>query len=98
MAARVILIFTPLTDRERHDCSLPIQHGKFYFEDGYPDSHLFTDAEVLRRDWSLRVMMRYDCRLTHLTTTTPGCSVSENEQPFSLLPSALCPLPSSKQM
>lgn len=43
--------FDPLRDREQHDLRLPIQHGKFYFEDAYPDSHLFADAEVLRRDW-----------------------------------------------
>ena len=43
--------FNPLTDREQHERNLPIQHGKFYFEDTYPDSHLFADAEVLRRSW-----------------------------------------------
>jgi predicted AlkP superfamily pyrophosphatase or phosphodiesterase len=25
--------FNPLTDREQHDLTQPIQHGKFYFED-----------------------------------------------------------------
>ncbi|MDX2216876.1 MAG: alkaline phosphatase family protein [Oculatellaceae cyanobacterium bins.114] len=43
--------FSPFRDREQHDCDRPIQHGKFYFEDSYPDSHLFADAEVLRQDW-----------------------------------------------
>ena len=38
-----------IEDREQHRLDLPIQHGKFYFEDHYPDSHLFLDAESLRR-------------------------------------------------
>jgi predicted AlkP superfamily pyrophosphatase or phosphodiesterase len=49
--------FNPLTDREQHDRALPIQHGKFYFEDEYPDSHLFADAETLRRDWEPDFML-----------------------------------------
>ncbi|WP_053373153.1 alkaline phosphatase family protein [Paenibacillus sp. FJAT-27812] len=40
--------FNPITDRHQHDESKPIQHGIFYFEDQYPDSHLFVDAENLR--------------------------------------------------
>jgi len=40
--------FNPLTDRHQHDESKPIQHGVFYSEDHYPDSHLFMDAEYLR--------------------------------------------------
>ena len=36
-------------DRHTHDTSLPIQHGHFYYADHYPDSHLFADAESLRR-------------------------------------------------
>ncbi|MFF2090595.1 alkaline phosphatase family protein [Paenibacillus sp. NPDC058174] len=40
--------FNPVTDRHQHDESKPIQHGAFYFEDHYPDSHLFADAEYLR--------------------------------------------------
>ncbi len=43
--------FEPMTDREQHDKNQPIQHGKFYFEDSYPDSHLFADAEDLRKRW-----------------------------------------------
>jgi predicted AlkP superfamily pyrophosphatase or phosphodiesterase len=44
--------FNLFEDREQHDLTQPIQHGKFYFEDAYPDSHVFADAEVLRRDWN----------------------------------------------
>jgi len=40
--------FNPVRDRHQHDESKPIQHGAFYFEDHYPDSHLFADAEYLR--------------------------------------------------
>lgn len=31
---------------------LPIQYGHFYYEDHYPDSHLFDDAEHLRLTYS----------------------------------------------
>lgn len=43
--------FEPCEDREQHCAARPIQHGKFYFADAYPDSHLFIDGEVLRREW-----------------------------------------------
>lgn len=36
-------------DRHTSDRELPIQHGHFYWVDHYPDSHLFSDAESLRR-------------------------------------------------
>jgi len=41
--------FNFIEDREQHNPELPIQHGMFYFEDHYPDSHLFLDGESLRR-------------------------------------------------
>jgi len=41
--------FNPMLDRHQHDESRAIQHGSFYFEDHYPDTHLFADAEYLRR-------------------------------------------------
>jgi predicted AlkP superfamily pyrophosphatase or phosphodiesterase len=44
--------FNPITDRHQHDESKPIQHGIFYFEDSYPDSHLFVDAEYLRATYN----------------------------------------------
>jgi hypothetical protein len=40
--------FNPVTDRHQHNVLRPIQHGSFYFEDQYPDSHVFADAEYLR--------------------------------------------------
>ncbi|MFP4979256.1 alkaline phosphatase family protein [Paenibacillus sp. CN-4] len=44
--------FDPAADRHQHDPAKPIQHGMFYFEDHYPDSHLFADAEHLRRTYA----------------------------------------------
>lgn len=44
--------FNPLRDRHQHDEQLPIMHGSFYFEDQYPDSHLFADAEFLRQAYN----------------------------------------------
>ncbi|WP_003543788.1 alkaline phosphatase family protein [Desulfotomaculum nigrificans] len=40
--------FDPVRDREQSDTTLTIQQGKFYFDDAYPDSHLFYDGEILR--------------------------------------------------
>jgi predicted AlkP superfamily pyrophosphatase or phosphodiesterase len=42
--------FDRIEDRQQHEPGKPIQHGSFYFEDSYPDSHLFIDAEILRRN------------------------------------------------
>ena len=41
--------FEQLRDRDQHSSERPIQHGRFYWEDTYPDSHLFADAETLRQ-------------------------------------------------
>ena len=41
--------FEAARDRHIDDLELPIQHGHFYYADHYPDSHLFADAESLRR-------------------------------------------------
>lgn len=41
--------FDAARDRHTDDPALPIQHGHFYYDDHYPDSHLFDDAENLRR-------------------------------------------------
>jgi predicted AlkP superfamily pyrophosphatase or phosphodiesterase len=40
--------FQAARDRHSETPQLPIQHGHFYYEDHYPDSHLFADAESLR--------------------------------------------------
>lgn len=44
--------FLPARDRHTDDKTLAIQHGHFYYDDTYPDSHLFDDGESLR--------LRYD--------------------------------------
>jgi predicted AlkP superfamily pyrophosphatase or phosphodiesterase len=42
--------YDPINDREVDDESLPIQHGRFYSEDEYPDVELFfTAAHLVRR-------------------------------------------------
>ncbi|MNM14659.1 Type I phosphodiesterase / nucleotide pyrophosphatase [compost metagenome] len=41
--------FDPQRDRHTHAPKLPIQHGLFYWDDRYPDSHLLADGEYLRR-------------------------------------------------
>lgn len=44
--------FHAVRDRHSDTPELPIQHGHFYYEDHYPDSHLFADAESLRLRYS----------------------------------------------
>ncbi|MEC1178678.1 alkaline phosphatase family protein [Metasolibacillus meyeri] len=39
--------FSPMEDRIQLDKELPINNGLFYFEDHYPDSHLFAEAAWL---------------------------------------------------
>ena len=39
--------FNPFTDRIQLDTEWPITDGIFYFEDHYPDSHVFADAQFL---------------------------------------------------
>ena len=41
--------FDFIKDREQRKPENPIQYGKFYWEDGYPDSHLLMDGEILRQ-------------------------------------------------
>lgn len=40
--------FSPLSDRIQLDSESVISNGIYYFEDNYPDSHVFADAEFLR--------------------------------------------------
>ena len=42
----------PYRDRFTQDPDKLIQYGLFYAEDHYPDSHLFFDAEFLRRQYN----------------------------------------------
>ncbi|EJF90454.1 alkaline phosphatase family protein [Bartonella tamiae] len=39
--------FNPIEDRLLINSHEPIQYGMFYWQDDYPDSHLFADAEML---------------------------------------------------
>jgi len=41
--------YDPIDDREVDDESLPIQHGRFYTRDEYPDQELFNIAAMLVR-------------------------------------------------
>ena len=41
--------YDPIEDREVDDVSLPIQHGRFYTQDEYPDPDLFATAGLLVR-------------------------------------------------
>ena len=42
-----------------------IQHGLYYFEDEYPDSHLFLDAEFLRRSFAPDFLLAHSMNIDH---------------------------------
>lgn len=44
--------FDYIEDREQENEIAAIQYGKFYFDDSYPDSHLFLDGHVLLKKYS----------------------------------------------
>ena len=68
--------FDRFGDREQHNNSFPIQHGKFYFDDTYPDSHLFADAEVLRQSCHPELMLVHPMGLDY----TGHCFGSDSKQ------------------
>ncbi|QXE17923.1 alkaline phosphatase family protein [Clostridium sp. 001] len=43
--------FNNMRHRQLHDDDLNIQHGIYYFDDSYPDTHLFLDGEYLRNTY-----------------------------------------------
>ena len=49
--------FNPVTDRQVIDEELIIQYGLYYWEDHYPDSHLYADAEHLRVQYNPDFML-----------------------------------------
>ncbi|MEB3212650.1 MAG: alkaline phosphatase family protein [Leptolyngbyaceae bacterium] len=49
--------FEAWCDRDQHRIDFPIQHGRFYWDDSYPDSHLFVDAEMLRQAYTPDFML-----------------------------------------
>lgn len=46
-----------LTDRIQHDSSQLIQHGMFYSEDTYPDTHVFADAQAIIQTYAPDLMV-----------------------------------------
>lgn len=57
--------FEPWRDRDQHSDATPIQHGRFYWDDGYPDSHLFADAEMLRQRHQPDFMLVHPMGIDH---------------------------------
>ncbi|MDA0672248.1 MAG: alkaline phosphatase family protein [Cyanobacteria bacterium] len=57
--------FDPISDRDQHDVTLPIQHGRFYWADSYPDSHLLADAEILRQQHTPDFLLVHPMGIDH---------------------------------
>lgn len=49
--------FDPVNDRIMNNPDSDIQHGVFYYDDYYPDSHLFLDGEYLRKTYNLDFLL-----------------------------------------
>jgi predicted AlkP superfamily pyrophosphatase or phosphodiesterase len=49
--------FMHFKDRVQFTADAKIQHGIYYFEDQYPDSHVYTDAEYLRQQFEPDFML-----------------------------------------
>jgi len=61
--------FDRVDDKETDDVSLPIQHGRFYTEDEYPDIELFTTAAHLVRKFSPDYLLVHPMGMDYLGET-----------------------------
>lgn len=57
--------FDAVRDRHTIDELLTIQYGHFYYEDNYPDSHLFVDAEHLRYRYDPDFLLVHPMNIDH---------------------------------
>ena len=61
--------YDPIEDREVDDVHLPIQHGRFYLRDEYPDLELFQTAAMLVRRFSPDYMLLHPMGMDYLGET-----------------------------
>jgi predicted AlkP superfamily pyrophosphatase or phosphodiesterase len=61
--------FNLLEDREVDDPTLPIQHGRFYSEDSYPDKEVFAAAGMLVRRFIPDYMLVHPMGMDYLGET-----------------------------
>ena len=66
----------PIEDREVDDKSLPIQHGRFYTQDDYPDIELFATAGMLVRRFNPDYLLVHPMGMDN-TGETHGADSSE---------------------
>lgn len=58
--------FDTQTQRFQLEGEGDIQHGIFYWEDAYPDSHLFADGEFLRKQYHPDFLVVHSMNIDHL--------------------------------
>jgi predicted AlkP superfamily pyrophosphatase or phosphodiesterase len=68
--------FDRIEDREVDDESLPIQHGRFYTQDEYPDVELFATAAMLARRFYPDYLLVHPMGMDH-TGETHGSNSAE---------------------
>jgi predicted AlkP superfamily pyrophosphatase or phosphodiesterase len=68
--------FDPIDDREVDDPSLPIQHGRFYMRDEYPDFELFLTAASLVRKYKPDYLLLHPMGMDY-TGETYGADTAE---------------------
>jgi predicted AlkP superfamily pyrophosphatase or phosphodiesterase len=68
--------YDPIEDREVDDASLPIQHGRFYTQDEFPDIDLFASAGMLVRKFDPDYLLVHPMGMDY-TGETYGADSSE---------------------
>ena len=68
--------YDPIDDREIDDVTLPIQHGRFYTEDDYPDVELLRTAALLARRYQPDYLLIHPMGMDH-TGETFGADSSQ---------------------
>ena len=68
--------FDPIQDREVDDEALPIQHGRFYTQDEFPDVDLFATAGMLVRKFNPDYLLVHPMGMDH-TGETYGADSSQ---------------------
>lgn len=83
--------FDPMAHRIQHNSGSAIQNGVFYYEDPYPDSHVLSDAEYLRRTYDPDFLMIHTMAIDHTGHVYGGGSRQQNTA-ANFLDAALAPL------
>ncbi len=72
--------YDPVEDKETDNGELPIQHGRFYDQDEYPDPEVFTTAGLLVRRFLPDYLLIHPMGMDHIGETFGGVSSQYRKQ------------------